>query len=230
MEYQHILFDFDGVLVESNEIRFEGFVALFGEIPPEALDRFMSFVKANGGLSRYGKIRYLHDKVLGQPISEEQVDALAGQYSRLVMEKIIRADRVAGSLEFLAEHGNHFDLAVVSGSDQEELRQVCRARGIDSHFQAILGSPIEKQDNITNLLASQAWDARACVYVGDSLNDYEAATGAGIDFIGRDSGLVNWDEQGVIWISDLQELPTAIEKLSRRRKNSIEPQSKRSIA
>ncbi len=230
MKYRYLIFDFDGVLAESNEIRFEGFIELFGAIGDEALSRFMVFVKANGGLSRYGKIRYLYNEILYRSISEPEVVALAGQYSRLVMDKIIQADPVSGSLEFLAEHGDRFDLAVVSGSDQEELRQVCRARGIADHFQAILGSPIEKQDNITSLLASQAWDAQVCVYVGDSLNDYDAAIGAGIDFIGRDSGLMDWDDLDVVWVSSLQELPAALEKQSRRREDGIEPQSKRSIA
>ncbi len=229
MKYRHIIFDFDGVLADSNEIRFEGFVDLFADIGDELLERFMTFVKANGGLSRYGKIRHLHNEILCRSISESEVISLAEQYSHLVMDKIIQAEPVTGSLEFLAEHGDRFDLAVISGSDQEELREVCRARGIADHFKAILGSPVEKQENIESLLASEGWDPQACVYVGDSQNDYDAAIGAGIDFIGRDSGVRDWRDLDVIWISDLLELPAALEELSRRREDGIEPQSRRSI-
>jgi len=230
MEYRHVVFDFDGVLAETNDIRFWGFTELFGDVPAEALARFMVFVKANGGLSRYGKIRHLYENVLGRSISEGEVDALAGQYSWLVAERVTEADAVPGSLEFLAGYGDRFDFAVVSGSDQTELREVCRARGIDGHFKAILGSPKEKTENIMELLASQEWDGQACVYVGDSMNDCDAAKKAKIGFVGRDSGLVNWKDRDEVWISDLHGLPAAIEALSRRRERGIEPQDKRSIA
>jgi beta-phosphoglucomutase-like phosphatase (HAD superfamily) len=64
MQCRHIIFDFDGVLVESNEIRFQGFADLFSDIHADALGRFMDFVKANGGLSRYAKIRHLYNHIL----------------------------------------------------------------------------------------------------------------------------------------------------------------------
>ena len=217
MEYRYLVFDFDGVLAETNDIRIEGFGDLFADLPAEEKARFMDFVRANGGLSRYGKIRHLYENILGRPISEDQVNALAQQYSRLVADRVIKADAVSGSVEFLADHADRFEYAVVSGSDQQELRGVCRARGIDGYFQAILGSPKEKTQNLVELLSSHAWDRQACVYVGDSSNDYEAAVEAGIGFIGRNSGLVDWRDQDEVWFSSFTELPGAIEELARRR-------------
>jgi len=228
MEYRYVVFDFDGVLAESNEIRFQGFADLFQDVPADAQARFMDFVKANGGLSRYGKIRHLYKEILGQPLSEEQVHALAGQYSELVAERVIAAEAVPGSVEFLAGHADRFEFAVVSGSDQNELRRVCRARGIDRYFRAILGSPQEKTENLTELLSSQAWDRQACLYVGDSSNDRDAAAEAGIGFIGRASGLVDWKDHDEVWICDLHGLPAAIEELTRRRDEGVEPKSRRS--
>jgi len=134
MDCRYLIFDFDGVLAETNEIRSQGFVDLFADIPTESMARFMEFAKANGGLSRYGKIRHFYNCILRQPVSDSQVDALAQQYSKLVAQHIIRAPAVPGSLEFLAEHSNRFELAVVSGSDQNELRHVCQAGGIDKYF------------------------------------------------------------------------------------------------
>lgn len=230
MEYRYIVFDFDGVLAETNEIRFQGFSDLFAELPPEAMVCFMDFVKANGGLSRYGKIRHLYSHILGRPLPEPEVDALAQQYSKLVAERVTEAAAVPGSLGFLAGYADRFEFAVISGSDQRELRQVCRSRGIDGYFRAILGSPQEKTENIVELLLSHAWDRQACLYVGDSLNDYDAAAEAGIGFIGRNSGLVDWKDRDVVWVSSLAELPAAIEELTRRREEGTGPQSKRSIA
>ena len=49
MDYRYLVFDFDGVLAESNEIRFREFENLFADIDVDARARFMEFVKANGG-------------------------------------------------------------------------------------------------------------------------------------------------------------------------------------
>lgn len=217
MDYRYLVFDFDGVLAESNEIRFQGFENLFADLPADVRARFMAFVKVNGGLSRYGKIRHLYADLLGQPISEDRVYELAGRYSELVAGRVIEAQAVPGSLEFLREYADRFEFAVVSGSDQNELRQVCQARGIDGYFRAILGSPTEKTQNLIELVTSQGWDRQACVYVGDSVNDYDAAMEAGIGFIGRNSGLVDWKDRGEVSISNLLELPAAMEELARRR-------------
>ncbi len=223
MEYRYLVFDFDGVLAESNEIRFQGFEDLFADLPGDVRARFMEFVKVNGGLSRYGKIRHLYEDLLGQPISEDRVYELAEGYSELVAGRVIEAQTVPGSLEFLREYADRYEFAVVSGSDQKELRQVCQARGIDGYFRAILGSPTEKTQNLIELVTSQGWDQRACVYVGDSVNDYDAATEAGIGFIGRNSGLVDWNAVGEVSIADLFELPAAMEELARRRDNGVRP-------
>jgi phosphoglycolate phosphatase-like HAD superfamily hydrolase len=220
MGYRYVIFDFDGVLAETNEIRFQGFTELFRDLPDGAMARFMDFVRANGGLSRYGKIRHLYENVLRRPVSEDEVAALAGRYSEIVKQKVIEAEPVEGSLEFLAGQGGRFEFAVVSGSDQDELRQVCRARGINKYFRAILGSPKEKGENLTELLAREGWDRRDSVYVGDSRNDYDAAVETGIDFIGRDSGVMDWSEAGVVHVASLHELPGAIEQLTSRRRHA----------
>ncbi len=220
MGYRYVIFDFDGVLAETNEIRFQGFTELFGDLPDDEMTRFMDFVRANGGLSRYGKIRHLYENILCRPASEDQVATLAGRYSEIVKQKVIEAVPVEGSLEFLAGHQGKFEFAVVSGSDQQELRQVCRARGIEKHFREILGSPKEKAENVAELLAGRGWEKQASVYVGDSQNDYQAAVEVGIDFIGRQSGVMDWSDTDVVHIVSLHELPRAIEQLTSRRRHA----------
>jgi beta-phosphoglucomutase-like phosphatase (HAD superfamily) len=58
VKYQHIIFDFDGVLAESNEIRFNGFRKLFKDYPQYQVDQLVEYAKANGGVSRYKKIDF----------------------------------------------------------------------------------------------------------------------------------------------------------------------------
>jgi len=207
LKYKHLIFDFDGVLVESNEVRFEGFRALFHGYPADEVEKLIQFAKANGGLSRYEKIRYFFKAILNKQISDDAVQAMARQYSELVKQKVIGAEPVKGSLEFLSNHKNNYDFAVVSGADQEELRNVCKAREIDHFFLEILGSPASKESNIALLLSKMGWGRKSCLFIGDSINDFDAARAHGIDFIGRNSKSVNWGLMGNLTVvDDLSEL------------------------
>ena len=207
MNYKHLISDFDGVLVESNEIRFEGFQLLFRDFPTHQVEKLVQFARLNGGLSRYEKIRYFFEKILNEPISADNIKALAKQYSELVKQKVIDAEPVKGSLEFLSNYKNNYDFAVVSGSDQEELRDVCKDREIDHFFLEILGSPASKESNIALLLSKMGWGRKSCLFIGDSINDFDAARANGIDFIGRNSNLINWGLMGNLTVvEDLSEL------------------------
>ena len=158
MKFQHILFDFDGVLAESNEIRFNGFRKLFKDYPRTQVEQLVEYAKANGGVSRYKKIEFFFNTIRKEPVSSKSVNHWANQFSELVTKDILEARPVEGSLEFLEKYFNQFDFAIVSGSDQRELREVCKRRGIDSFFKIILGSPTEKQDNIAALLSDFKWE------------------------------------------------------------------------
>ena len=212
MKYKNLIFDFDGVLAESNEIRFNGFRQLFKKFPRYQVDRLIAYAKANGGVSRYEKIRYFFKEIRGESVAIERVQELAERFSDLVYQEVVDARPVKGSLEFLAQNFSVFDFALVSGSDQIELRSVCHAREIEHFFKEILGSPINKKENLARLLKNLAWKASETVYIGDSKNDLEAANANCIIFIGRDSGLVEWGRIGIPNILDLSELEEVLSR------------------
>ena len=206
MKYRHIIFDFDGVLVESNEIRFNGFRKLFKNYPQGEVEKLVGYAKTNGGVSRYKKIEYFFNEIRREPISEESVNQWAAQFSTLVEQDIVEAKPVEGSLKFLEDYFSHFDFAIVSGSEQAELRRICEKRKINHFFKMILGSPVEKKDNIASLLSDLNWQHNESLYVGDSNNDLDAAKANDLDFVGRCSGLINWEKSNVRFILDLSSL------------------------
>ena len=206
MKYRHIIFDFDGVLVESNEIRFNGFRKLFEGYPQGEIERLVSYAKANGGVSRYKKIEYFFNQIRQEPITGELVNQWAAKFSELVEQDIVEAKPVEGSLKFLEDYFSHFDFAIVSGSDQTELRRICEKRKIDHFFKIILGSPTEKKDNIATLLSNLNWRHDQSLYVGDSNNDLEAAKSNNLDFVGRCSGLMDWQNFDTRFVLDLSSL------------------------
>ena len=171
----------------------------------------VEYAMSNGGMSRYEKIKYFFEEIRNETISDASVQILSRQYTELVKQKVIDAEPVKGSLEFLSNNYTNYDFAIVSGSDQEELREVCQARKIYQLFLKILGSPERKETNLSRLLSEEEWDKESCLFIGDSLNDLEAAQINNIDFIARESGLVEWESVvNIPVIKDLTQLQSHV--------------------
>jgi len=207
-EVDSIIFDFDGVIVESNHIRTEGFRKLLKgkNYPDEKVARLVRFHVSNGGLSRYYKLRYFFEEILKEDISDSQLFSLCSEYSALVKQDVAGAEWVEGAPGFLKDNYLKYRFFIVSGSDQDELRDICRIRGIDKFVLDILGSPTDKKTNIKNLIHKYNLSAGHTLFVGDSVNDMEAAQSAGIRFIVRDSGSCGEWSRGMIVIKDLSHL------------------------
>ena len=62
----------------------------------------------------------------------------------LVKQRIIESKPVEGSLEFLSQYHNVFDFAIISGSDQEELIEICQSSWNTSLFHRNTGSPFKQ--------------------------------------------------------------------------------------
>lgn len=206
MSFQHIIFDFDGVLAETNEIRFDGFQEVLRGYPAEQLAALDRWSRANGGLSRYVKLKHFFNNIRGEAVSSEKLAGYVSRYGEAVMQKVAKAPAVAGSVEFLAANSGRYSYAIISGADEVELRDVCRMRGVNEYFDFILGAPLGKRENIVKLLAESSWDRGKTVFVGDSINDYDAAEAEKIFFVGRNSGLDDWTTKAVPRITDLSEL------------------------
>jgi phosphoglycolate phosphatase-like HAD superfamily hydrolase len=221
--YTNVIFDFDGVVVDSNEIRTDGFSTIYASEAGEKLEAFMKYVRSNRGLSRYRRIRYYYEHVLQQAVNDEIVRQDAERYSQIVADAVANAPEIPGAEAFLSNHLEHFGFALVSASDQEELRSICQRRGISKYFKAILGSPEEKPSNIANLLRDHGWSRQTTVYVGDSINDLQAAKSCDVPFIGFGRANFPESEPNHPVIDSFKELPAMLFGANKNRNSQMEP-------
>ena len=77
-----ILFDFDGVIIESNSVREYGFRKSLEAYPNDLVEDLVNYHNANGGLSRYHKYEYFFTQILRQKAKEGQVMELANAFFR----------------------------------------------------------------------------------------------------------------------------------------------------
>lgn len=183
--FRNIFWDFDGVLMDSMPVRDKGFEKVLENFPKEEVDKLMAYHRQNGGLSRYVKFRYFYEEILLKPITEEEVNVLALQFSEIMLgllidEKLLIVD----SLSFVKDQHQNYNMHIVSGSDGKELNIICEKLGISNFFKSIHGSPTPKKQLVADLMREHKYKAEETVLIGDSINDLEAAQVNNISFIG----------------------------------------------
>ena len=179
-----IIFDFDGVLVESAEIKTEAFRKLFSAWP-DKVEQIVAYHLKNAGLSRYVKFRYAFAEILGIDFSEELIRKLGKEFSGLVLEAVKEAPFVSGAPEFLATNAGRYLLYIASGTPQGELSEIVSSREIAEYFAGIFGAPSTKPQIITSIIKRHGLEKGDILFVGDGDSDRAAAAETGIHFILR---------------------------------------------
>lgn len=182
---KNILWDFDGVILNSMPIRYKGFIEIFKDFENKKVDLLLQYHKKNGGLSRYVKIRYFFEKILNKSISDSDVLKYSGNFSKIMRNELINPKNLINdSINFIKENHKNYNFHIVSGSDQNELRFLCQELKINHFFISIHGSPVHKNDLVKNLLNDFSYINNQTALIGDSINDYNASIENNIGFFG----------------------------------------------
>lgn len=207
-----IIFDVDGVIIESAEIKTKAFAMLFADYP-DKLPEIIAYHQKNAGLSRYTKFQYFYEKILGQELSAQKEVELGERFSQIVLEEILNAPFTPGALEFLRRNKDRYYFFIASGTPEEELHYIIAHRQLSHFFREIHGTPKQKDEIIEDILARYHFPKREIVFVGDAESDRTAAEKVGISFIARINS-ENPQLQKCRWkVSNLTELDTILDNI-----------------
>jgi HAD superfamily hydrolase (TIGR01549 family) len=184
MRYEAFIFDFDGVLADSVEIKTRAFAKLFECYGPAIEAKVVEHHRKNGGMTRVDKFYHYYRELLGKPLDEAELQRLCNDFSRLVVDEVVSAPEIPGAENFLNKWHNTVKCFVVSATPDEEIKEIVKLRRIDIYFHEILGSSCSKSDNVNYLLNKYELAPRQCLFFGDAKSDYRAANASGVDFIG----------------------------------------------
>ena len=116
-----IIFDFDGVISESVNVKAEAFANMYEQFGDEVVKNVVSHHLSHGGISRYEKFRLYHKEFLGIELTKMKTQELADKFSKLVVQKVIDAPYVPGALEFIQNNYKNYDLFISSGTPENEI-------------------------------------------------------------------------------------------------------------
>jgi HAD superfamily hydrolase (TIGR01509 family) len=173
-----LLFDFDGVIVMSEEARFKIMQRIAHEHGLNMPDEY--FKKLEGTTTRNFFAKYFHS------IDDEQRDQIITEYSAEFKDKIVdHAVPIHDTNEFIKNYDGDLIMAVVSGNDNVVIERMLEHLGLRQYFNFVLGKQdvtAHKPDPTVYLMAAQRLgvDPVDCICIEDSVSGATAGTAAGM--------------------------------------------------
>jgi phosphoglycolate phosphatase-like HAD superfamily hydrolase len=194
-----LLWDFDGVIIDSNHAREYGFIEVLKGFPKGQIEDLINFHRKNGGLSRYVKFRHFFEVIRNEPLSDTDLQMLCDQFSEIVKSLLKDSSLlIPSTTSFIKSNYGKFKMHIVSGSDGNELVEICDYLGLSSYFLSIHGSPRPKIKLVEDLLKQNKYFNEECLLIGDSINDWEAASINNISFMGFNGSSDVMDKTNVV--------------------------------
>lgn len=182
--YQTLVFDCDGVVLNSNFAKIEAYreVALqFGANAQQAEALVQHHIQL-GGISRYPKFEYFLREIMHIMVTQDDIQQLLDRFTQLVRAKLSHC-QISPHLARLRQVTANARWMMISGGDQQELRDVMYQRDLQQYFDAgIFGSPDNKQVILAREIAQGAL-LKPALFIGDSHYDFFSANEAALDFV-----------------------------------------------
>lgn len=181
--YDAVVFDCDGVILDSNFIKIEVMAKALSVMheKTDENEKCLQFFSSNFGLSRYKHVeKFIADFLSLDSGSEQSFKEELLKLYTFGCDLVYSTASVTPG--FLAVIDNiKVPCFVASGSEEKNLRATLSKKKLADKFKAIYGSPVSKVDNLNTIKAQ--YGPSNPVLIGDSIQDYKSARAVGIDFI-----------------------------------------------
>ena len=178
-----LLWDFDGVILDSMVVRDIGFERIFEHFPEAQVQELLDFHRTNGGWSRYVKIEHFFKNIIQIEYTQNDILAYAEKFSVIMKKELTNPTRlIADAVDYIKAFHTKQNFHIVSGSDHKELNFLCKELNLAQYFISIQGSPTIKTKLVADIMEKHRYNKATTGLIGDSINDNDAAEANDIHF------------------------------------------------
>ena len=204
-----IIFDFDGVILNSVNVKTEAFKELYKQYGSAVVEKVEKYHLENGGISRFEKFKFFHKNFLNIDLNSDEIDQMAKEFSDLVFEKVCNSNFIPGAKEFLKYSYKNYLNFICTGTPQNEIIKILKRKSLSRFFRDVYGSPISKENIISKILKKYNLNKSDVLFIGDAMTDYNAAKLSGIKFIGIENNDTEFPNS-TIMVKNLMEITNLI--------------------
>jgi phosphoglycolate phosphatase-like HAD superfamily hydrolase len=205
-----IVFDCDGVILESVDAKTNALARLAEPFGPRSVAALVEYHILHGGVSRYEKFKWFFSEIVGREITPEEYADWGERFARYSLEEVYGCATVPGVMDVLEMWKGKVPMYVASGAPHEELVAVLTYRKLAPYLDGILGSPPAKAALLGNIVHGAKVNPADTVMIGDSKTDMDAALIVGTKFYGRGGYFAAFSHP---WHADLTRLNEYLQSL-----------------
>lgn len=179
-----VIFDFDGVIADSVDIKTRAFAYLFRHYSKETVEAVVKYHVENGGQSRYIKFKHFYENILNKEYTDETGEKLAAEFSEFVFDEVVKCPYIKGAREFIEARHKDYMFFIVSGTPDDEIKLIVEQKRLSPYFKEVCGTPKKKGEWVGEILDKYNIVPSEAVFIGDALDDYKGASINGCCFIG----------------------------------------------
>lgn len=186
-----IVFDFDGTLVDSNQVKVQAFYDIVKSYDPEGV-LVGEVLQQCANEDRYGITRQLARRFIAKgqvSLPTKNVEALSARlakaYTTTCQQYISTCMEVPGAsvlLQWLA--AQNIPAYINSRTPVEALNPLLELRNFTRYFSGVYGAPASKFENLRHIQRLTGTNPEKILFVGDSDDDVIAAAEFGCHFAG----------------------------------------------
>ena len=185
MSIKVIAFDFDGTLIDSNQLKYDAYYKLF---PSDDFHKRI-ITEVLGEIfeeSRYAILKEIMRRVNSITGNEYELDnrvrELATEYNDLVVDGTKRCREKPGAKEVLESLSKRYNLYLNSTTPETSLKDIVKHRNWEDFFCDIFGYPNEKTSVILEIIKRESVNPGNLLVVGDGESDRISAYKVGCFF------------------------------------------------
>ena len=179
MKFDQIIFDFDGVILNSHNIKTQAFYKIFKKYGKKIATKSKNYHTKNAGISRYVKFKYILKYFVKKKINNKEIKSLSLEFKKICLEKIIKLKISKKLLRFLKTKYKNHSFFISTGTPQKEIESILKLKKIHKYFKKVYGSPLTKIQHINKIKKKSL----KTLYIGDSYEDYISSKKTNIEFL-----------------------------------------------
>jgi phosphoglycolate phosphatase-like HAD superfamily hydrolase len=172
-----IIFDFDGVILNSHIVKARGFYEIFKIFGKNKAKKAKQYHLNKMGISRYKKFNYIRKNILtNTTITNKELNNFFIKYC---FNKILNLKIDKKLLQFLKSNYKKYELYISTGSPHKEIVRILKKKKIYKFFKKVYGSPSIKIEHIKKIKKYN----KKTIFIGDSIDDIKAAKKTNTTFL-----------------------------------------------